>query len=102
MFFTGPGVSFNPGDYNGDGKTDFFIKGYTTWRGLYLANSTGRGFTRPFLGTADGVGGTDSEAFFTDAAANIYTGDYNGDGKTDLFIKGYGTWRALYITVGDY
>jgi hypothetical protein len=86
-----------PGDYNGDGKTDLFVKGYGTYRGLFVANSSGTGFTKVFLSDADNVGGTDSEAFLTSSEAIIYTGDYNGDGRTDLFVKGYGTYRALYM-----
>ncbi|WP_222931263.1 hypothetical protein, partial [Xanthovirga aplysinae] len=64
---------------------------------LYLANASGSGFTRAFMGNGDGVGGTDSESFFTHPDAKIYLGDFNGDGKTDLFVKGFGTYRALYL-----
>jgi hypothetical protein len=84
-----------PGDYNGDGKTDMFVKGYGTWRLLYLAGTGG--FSSAFSGNADGVGGTDSEGLLTDTSAKVYPGDYNGDGKTDLFVKGFGTWRTLYL-----
>jgi hypothetical protein len=96
-FFTDASANVYPGDYNGDGKTDIFIKGYGTYRGLYLANSTGTGFDREFLSDSDGVGGTDSENFLTRYDAIVYTGDYNGDGKTDLFVKGYGDYKVLYL-----
>ncbi len=96
-FLTDPSAEVYPGDYNGDGKTDLFVKGYGTWRALYLANSTGTGFVRQFASSEDNVNGTDSEGFLTDASAKVYPGDYNGDGKTDLFVKGFETYRALYL-----
>jgi hypothetical protein len=96
-FLTSPDAQVYTGDYNGDGKTDLFVKGYGTYRILYLANSSGTGFTRPFMGDYDGVGGTDSEPFLTSSDAKIFAGDYNGDGKTDLFVKGYNTYRTLYL-----
>ncbi|MTI29556.1 trypsin-like serine protease, partial [Xanthovirga aplysinae] len=85
------------GDYNGDGKTDLFVRGLNKIRSMYLANSSGNSFTRVFMGDEDGVGGTDSEDFFTHPDANVFPGDYNGDGQTDLFVKGFGTYRALYL-----
>jgi len=96
-FFTSSEAKIYTGDYNADGKTDLFIQGYGLYRGLYLANNLGNGFIRVFMGEEDGVGGTDSEPFFTDTDAQIFTGDYNGDGKTDLFIKGFKLYRALYL-----
>ncbi len=97
-FFTSKDAIIYPGDYNGDGKSDLFVKGYGTYRALYL--SLGTSFDRVFLGTKDAVGGTDSETFFTSKDSIIYPGDYNGDGKSDLFVKGYGTYRALYLSLG--
>ena len=99
-FFTSSQAKIYTGDYNGDGKTDLFVKGYNNVRAMYLARSTGDGFTRVFLDSnTDGDGGTDSEDFFTSSQANIYTGDYNGDGKTDLFVKGYNNVRAMYVAL---
>jgi len=101
-FLTSPDAQVYPGDYNGDGKTDLFVKGYGTYRVLYLANSTGTGFTRAFMGDGADVGGTTADKCLTDSSALVYPGDYNGDGKTDLFIKGYGTYRTLYTSGGAY
>jgi hypothetical protein len=101
-FLTSPDAQVYPGDYNGDGKTDLFVKGYGTYRVLYLANSTGTGFTRAFMGDGADVGGTTADKCLTDSSALVYPGDYNGDGKTDLFIKGYGTYRTLYTSGGTY
>ena len=96
-FFTHPDAKVYPGDYNGDGKTDLFVKGYGTYRALYLANSQGNGFSRVFMGEMDGIGGTHSDGRLTSPDAEVFPGDYNGDGKTDLFVKGYGTYRTLYL-----
>jgi len=96
-FFTDPSALVFPGDYNGDGRTDLFVKGWQKHRALYLANSSGNGFDRAFLGTTTDTAGTDEEGFFTDSTALVFPGDYNGDGKTDLFVKGYQTHRLLYL-----
>ena len=101
-FLTSSDAIVYPGDYNGDGKTDLFVKGYGTYRTLYLANSAGDGFNVIFSGDAYGVGGTSNEAFFTSPDAIVYPGDYNGDGKTDLFGKGYQAYRFLYYIDGFY
>jgi len=96
-FLTHPDAKVFPGDFNGDGKTDLFVKGYGTYRVLYLANSNGNGFNRAFLGTDSDAHGTDEEEFLTHPDAKVFPGDFNGDGKTDLFVKGYGTYRVLYL-----
>lgn len=79
------------GDFNGDGRTDLFFKGYGTYRGLYLANATGSYFSRVFMGNSNGTGGIDNTSLTISNESKMYTGDFNGDGKTDLFIKGYNT-----------
>ena len=97
-WFTGSDAKIYTGDYNGDGKTDLFVKGHQNVRALYLARATNDGFIRKFLDSnTDGDGGTDKDLFFTSPEAEVYPGDYNGDGKTDLFVKGYQTNRTLYL-----
>jgi len=62
------------GDFNGDGRTDIFLK--KPGIGLYyvaLTNTQGTGFTY--------TKGTWSEDY------DVSTGDFNGDGKTDIFLK---------------
>ena len=90
------GASFGTGDFNGDGKTDIYCKdpivngsNGNTWIGI----SSGAGFT-------DGsvwLGGWCSHT-----GATFGTGDFNGDGKTDIYCKdpiqngsNGNTWIAL-------
>src|SRR6266571_3703047 len=86
-----------PGDFNGDGKTDFIKQNGTSWQGLatlYLSNGDGT-FTARDMG---------SPGIWNRDYTNIITGDFNGDGKMD-FIKQDGTsWQGratLYLSNGD-
>lgn len=71
-----------PGDYDGDGKTDFSIyrPGNGAWAIYYSSDSTSISF--PFGGGAD-----DKPA----------VADYDGDGKTDAAIFRPGTPNTFYI-----
>jgi len=64
-------------DYNGDGINDIFINGYyDRWFIFSFVNSSGQMTSSPnqlASGTLDGIGG------------EVISGDFNGDGKTDLW-----------------
>jgi len=100
-FFTYPDAQMYPGDYNGNGRTDIFVKGFGTHRAMFLATATGT-MDMIYAGDQDDHGGdmghTDSEAFFTQG--DLHTGDFNGDGRTDLFVR-HTDDRAIYIATGN-
>ncbi|MEW6246283.1 MAG: toxin TcdB middle/N-terminal domain-containing protein [Nitrospirota bacterium] len=67
-----------PGDYNGDGKTDIYIhERYVGAPYDYMGLSTGTGF-QLWTWSSGGNWG----------AFEVMTGDFNGDGKTDLYLHG--------------
>ena len=85
------------GDFNGDGKTDIAHsrKGWSVWR-VALSNDEGNGFimqdwpTSPYLAIESKVSGgieyvkTIPSCGSVISNSTILTGDFNGDGKTDI------------------
>jgi uncharacterized protein YdcH (DUF465 family) len=91
-----PGVWITPGDYNGDGKTDFIRQEHTGTAGwgsdtvgtfsIYLSKGNGYFDIVTPLGTQyqDALRGT--------PGARIISGDYNGDGYSDFIRQETGVW----------
>ncbi|MBE9248627.1 transporter substrate-binding domain-containing protein [Dolichospermum sp. LEGE 00240] len=82
-----PGVNLIMGDYNGDRKTDFIRQEKSGWDNdndstfsVWLSN--GNGTFNPMTPSGDVY----QKDLKFDGGANIITGDFNGDGKTD-FIR---------------
>jgi hypothetical protein len=75
------------GDFDGDRKTDiaFYYKGDGNW---WMGLSDGSAFRWHGAGSAAGFGD------LLDSGHRLFTGDYNGDRKTDplFFYKGDGNW----------
>lgn len=123
------GCSIIPGDFNGDGRTDFIRQEYGDFGGwtsnevdnfeVYLSKGDGE-FERVYSGD-----GTDYQkyligrietfcAFCTGESegVNIIPGDYNGDGRTDFVAQRWGAWAntqdggawrnfQVYLSKGD-
>lgn len=84
------------GDFNGDGRTDIFIqqKKAESKAILLIANSEGD-FNHTVI-PANHLGlswGRD--------AHTLITGDFNGDGRTDLFLQGVSSGRSHAIVLSD-
>src|SRR5262249_17923653 len=66
------------GDFNGDGRTDYFYNASSNW---YVALSTGSGFAPPtqwLPGTVYGAATSNNSP-----PRREYVGDFNGDGRAD-------------------
>ena len=85
------------GDTDGNGKTEFIFADGAKLRFTYL-NSNSQ------ISTADW-----NTSFFNPTFTNIYTGDFNGDGKADILRQEKGAWASddyhmlsVYFSNGDY
>lgn len=87
------GDKFYVGDFTGDGKQDLFVFNGSNWAFPYLGllQSTGAGYNMAhrYDGTLPGWQMTSGDQFFA--------ADFNGDGKTDLYIFNGSNWSIAYL-----
>jgi hypothetical protein len=91
-----PGVQILPGDYNGDGRSDFALTGVDGWTTVPVAftaaNGTYNVTNMPIPNFAD---------WAVTPGAKVLTGDFNGDGRTDLAVTGPAGWGTLPLAFSD-
>jgi RHS repeat-associated protein len=88
-----------PGDFNGDGQADLFLQAMELDNAnlAYLSNSKGR-FNSYYQAWDN------SSIDWTPDSHKIYPGDFNGDGRTDLFLQSVEEdedWNYVFIAEGD-
>ena len=86
------GVKILPGDYDGDGRTDLALTGVSGWSTVPVASSDGDGSFTVTNKSASGV-----PTWSTASNAKALTGDFNGDGSTDLAVTGASGWSTIPV-----
>lgn len=101
------GTRYLVGDFNGDGLDDIFVNSGdigATERRLHLGRADGTGFNTGCQGSGDGICGTDNEPYMQTADTDFLVGDFNGDGRDDIFLNSADadfTRRALLLGRSD-
>ncbi|MCR9144775.1 MAG: FG-GAP-like repeat-containing protein [bacterium] len=105
-----PGANIIPGDFNGDGKTDFIRQERGGWD-----DNTSNTFN-VYFSRGDGYfdivtpAGRDYQNTTPERGAKLIPGDFNGDGKTDFIRLVMGSWSTgsnhrtafrIYYSRGD-
>jgi hypothetical protein len=95
--FNAAGSQAFVGDFDGDGKTDVLVKGVSGWDTTPVFFSNGNGTFR-FSNALD-----PTKSLFNLAGADTLLGDFNGDGKTDVIIRGVPGWDTtlVFFSNGD-
>ena len=78
-----PGAKIIPGDFNGDGKTDFIIYD-AHYAALYTATGD---LSNPFTWMPLWNPTFDPDGWAAGNPVTITTGDFNGDGRTDFLVQ---------------
>ena len=84
------------GDFNGDDKTDVALTGQSGWNTLPIAFSTGDG---TFNVTNEQI--VDFAGWAAETNVKVFTGDFDGDGKTDVALTGQSGWNTLPIAFSN-
>ncbi|MCI0421993.1 MAG: VCBS repeat-containing protein, partial [Acidobacteria bacterium] len=84
------------GDFNGDGTTDIMLAGGAGWDRLLVAFSWSPG---SFWLTS--FYARDFASWASDPQAVKLTGDFNGDGRTDIALTGPGYWNTLPVALSN-
>ena len=91
-FFSVAGEAPRIGDFNGDGKDDIATFTLNAAADVYVATSTGTGFTGTTVKWND---------FFGLAGEFPYTGDANGDGRDDILAFTKGSLNDVFVGVSN-
>ena len=79
-------------DFNGDGRDDIVAFNQGTLADVYVATSTGNGFSGTSVKWHD---------FFAPGGETPLTGDFNGDGKDDIVTFTHGSLNDVYVALSS-
>ncbi len=86
------GAKVLSGDFNGDGRSDVALTGAPGWNTVPVARSLGNG---SFSVTNAVIGSF--AAWTASPGAQVVTGDFNGDNRTDIAVTGVAGWNTLPV-----
>jgi len=89
-----PGVQVVTGDFNKDGSTDLALTGGFGFTTIPLALSRGDGTFSMYNNFAPSF-----PAWATSPGVKVLTGDFNGDGYTDLALTGVAGWATIPVAL---
>lgn len=90
------GATVVAGDFNGDSRTDIALSGVDGWQTIPVAFSNGDGSFYETNGYAPNFA-----AWSHLPGAHVLTGDFNGDGRTDLALTGHSAWDSVPVALSN-
>jgi len=88
-----PGDRFYVGDFNGDGKDDLFVHNVGNWSIPYLAMMRSDGAQLSMVQRFDSL----LTGWQMAPGDRVYVGDFDADGKDDLFVFNGSDWSMAYL-----
>jgi hypothetical protein len=90
------GVKVVTGDFNGDGRTDIALTGVSGWTTVPIAFSNGDG-----TWTVQNQPAADFAGWAAMPGVKVVTGDFNGDGRTDIALIGGSGWSSIPVAFSN-
>lgn len=88
-----PGDKFLVGDFNGDHRTDVFVFNGMNWSIPYLGFLRSNGISLSGIARYDGI----IPGWWMKPNDQFFSGDFDGDGKTDLYVFNGSDWSFRYL-----
>lgn len=83
-------------DFNGDGNTDVIMQSTSNSGASYMLIADGLGGFKPTIDVSDLYSGMDLWA-----SRELITGDYNGDGRTDIIMRSKRYYWPSYMLIAN-
>src|SRR5690606_38034313 len=80
-------------DFNGDGKKDLVVFNGTNWSMPYVGMLRSNGFGFTVVNRYDNILG----GWIMKPNDQLFAGDFNGDGKDDLYVFNGDNWSIPYL-----